>query len=120
MARRRGIEGMAQLRRQLDELGEEIRGAALEAVEEAAEAVRDDTRANVRVDTGAGRDGVVVQMDAATISAEVGWVDPDLYYMAFQEHGTSSIPANPALTAAAEQERRRLPGRIERAIGGGR
>jgi HK97 gp10 family phage protein len=106
------IEGLDDLRRRLGELGEEIRRAAEKAVSDAADAVRDDTREQVRVDTGALRNGVKVYLRKADLSAEVGWRDPDLYYATFQEFGTSRIPANPALTAAAEAERSRFPKRV--------
>lgn len=112
MARNVSVEGLDRLARRLNELGEQIRAAALKAVEDAAEAVRDDTRDSVRVDTGRLRNGVEVRIDRENLSAEVGWFDKDLYYAAFQEHGTTRIPANPALTAAAEAERGRFPGRL--------
>lgn len=112
MAAQVEIEGLEELRRRLGELGKEIRQAAEHAVAEAADAVRDDAREQVRVDTGALRNGVKVFLHRADLSAEVGWRDPDLHYATFQEFGTSRIPANPALTAAAEAERRRFPKRV--------
>lgn len=116
MAGRGGVDGLAALRRKLEQLGEQIHQAAIEAVTEAAESVRDDVQMNVRVDSGELRDGVIVRVDEATLTAEVGWIDPRLYYARYQEHGTSKISANPVLTAAAEQERRIFPSRIERAL----
>lgn len=115
------IEGLDELRRRLEEVGEQIREAAGKAIEDAANAVRDDGREQVRVDTGKMRNGLKAFVKKADLTAEVGWRDPDLYYATFQEFGTTRIPANPALTAAAEAERRRLPDRIgedvRRAIG---
>lgn len=121
MAEHVTIEGLDELRRRLAEVGEQIREAAGKAIEEAAEAVQEDAQQQVRVDTGAMKRGLKTWVKKAKLTADVGWRDPKLYYAAFQEHGTSSIPANPALTAAAEAERRRLPGRVgedvRRAIG---
>lgn len=115
------IEGLAELRQRLEEVGEQIREAAGKAIEDAANATRDDAREQVRVDTGKLRRGLKAFVRKSELTADVGWRDPDLYYAKFQEFGTSKIPANPALTAAAEAERRRLPGRItedvRRAIG---
>lgn len=115
------IEGLPELRRRLEELGEEIRKGAVKAIRDAADAVRDDAREQVRVDTGALKRGLKTYVRPAKLEADVGWRDPQLYYAKFQEFGTTRIPANPALTAAAEAERRRLPGRISedvrRAIG---
>lgn len=106
------IEGLNELRARLEELGEQIREAAGKAIEEAAEAVRDDAREQVRVDTGKLKRGLKTYVKKSDLTAEVGWRDPKLYYAKFQEFGTTRIPANPALTAAAEAERRRLPDRI--------
>lgn len=115
------IEGLAELRQRLDELGEQIRQGAEKAIEESAEAVRDDAQQQVRVDTGALKRGLKAYVRKAKLEADVGWRDPELYYAKYQEFGTTRIPANPALTAAAEAERRRLPGRVtedvRRAIG---
>lgn len=115
------IEGLPELRRRLDELGEQIRQGAEKAIKEAAEAVRDDAQQQVRVDTGALKRGLKTYVRKAKLEADVGWRDPELYYAKFQEFGTTRISPNPALTAAAEAERRRLPGRVtedvRRAIG---
>lgn len=115
------IEGLAELRQRLDELGEQIRQGAEKAIKESAEAVRDDAQQQVRVDTGALKRGLKTYVRKAKLEADVGWRDPELYYAKFQEFGTTRISPNPALTAAAEAERRRLPGRVtedvRRAIG---
>lgn len=115
------IEGLDELRRRLEDLGEQIREGAVHAVREAADAVRDDAQQQVRVDTGKLKRGLKTYVRKARLEADVGWRDPSLYYAKFQEFGTTRIPANPALTAAAEAERRRLPDRVSadvrRAIG---
>ncbi|MEV4672167.1 HK97-gp10 family putative phage morphogenesis protein [Actinomadura sp. NPDC049382] len=121
MTERVTIEGLDELHRRLEEVGEQIREAAGKAIKDSAEAVRDDAREQVRVDTGRMKRGLKAFVKKADLSAEVGWRDPDLYYAKFHEFGTTRIPANPALTAAAEAERSRLPDRItedvRRAIG---
>jgi HK97 gp10 family phage protein len=106
------IEGLDELLKRLDQLAEKIEAAALRAVKEAAEAVADGARGNVRVDTGRLREGVTVIIDKENLSASIGWRDPKLYYAVFQEFGTSSVPANPALTAAGETERQHFPARL--------
>lgn len=106
------VVGLGRLRRRLADLDDEIHTGAANAVTEAAEAVRDEARDAVRVDTGALRRGLKAFVDEGALSADVGWRDPDLYYAQYQEFGTSSISANPALTAAAEAERGRFPGRV--------
>lgn len=106
------VTGIDKLSGDLTRLSKQIRESVRPAVKQSAEAVRQETRSGVRVDTGALRDGVEVRLVDDDLSAEVGWTDPDLYYATFQEHGTSKIPANPALTAAAEIERRRFLDRV--------
>ena len=121
MARRIGVEGLDELKKRLDRLGEQIEAGVLKAVEESAQAVRTDARSSVRVDTGRLQRGLIVRINRSKLTAEVGWFDKDLYYAAFQEFGTSSVPANPALTGAAEAERprfvRRLTEEVRREIG---
>lgn len=112
MAQRVTIVGWDRLVRQLNELPDEIRGGALKAVEDGARDVQNEARDAVRVRTGAMRRGLKARVRPDLLRADVGWTDPDLYYAKFQEFGTSSITANPALTVAAEAERRRFPRRI--------
>lgn len=110
------VEGADKLRAQLAALPEEIRKGARQAIAESADAVRADEQAAMRVDTGAARAGVETRMAGDGLSAEIGVFDKDLYYVVFLEFGTSSIPAKPWATPAAEAERSKLRGRIERAV----
>lgn len=123
MARTRvTVIGLGRLQRELGQLGDRIHEGAAEAVQEAAEAVRDEARDAVRVDTGALRRGLKAFVRESDLEADIGWRDPDLYYARYQEFGTSKISANPALTAAGEAERTRFPDRVaedvRREIGG--
>lgn len=112
------VEGVAELRKQLRALPRKLRDGAAAAIAEAAGAVKADARSLVRVDEGDLRDGIGVRIQGDGLSAQVGVTDNDLYYGPFQEFGTSSIPPKPFMTPAAEAERRRLPGRIEKAVKG--
>lgn len=118
MARGKGfrVEGADQLRAQLARLPEEIRKAERDAIAESAAVVEADQKAAMRVDTGAARAGVETRMASDGLSAEIGVFDPKLYYVVFQEFGTSEVPADPWAQPAAETERTKLTGRIERAI----
>ncbi len=120
MAKSKGIrvEGADQLRRQLAELPERIRKAARAAIADAAAAVQADAQAEVPVESGALRAGIQTRITGDGLSAEVGVFDRDLYYGAFIEFGTSSIPARPFMTPAAEAERAELSDRIRRATKG--
>lgn len=110
------VEGWGRLKRRLNELPEDVRRGALDAVEEGARAVQSETRERVRVRTGALRNGVKVRVNERWLRADVGWSDPELYYAKYQEFGTSKITANPALTTAGEAERRRFPGRVSEEV----
>lgn len=110
------VIGLGDLRRELRELDDEIERAALDAVEESARAVQAEVRDTIRVRTGRARDELKVRVRASDLFADVGWSDPDVYYVKFLEHGTSSITAIPVLTMAAEGERRRFPGRVTQEV----
>lgn len=110
------VIGLGRLRRRLEELDDEIRDGALKAVEESARAVQGEARDQIRVRTGAAREGLKVFERESALSADVGWRDPDLYYVKFLEFGTSSITADPVLTRAAEVERSRFPGRVSEEV----
>jgi len=107
------IDGLQELRRRLREVPDEVKDGARDAINEGAEAIRRDVERNVRVDTGRAREAVRVFSGwAFGLAADVGWKDPDVYYMKFNEFGTESIAADPVLTRAAEEERHRFPGRV--------
>lgn len=119
MARRRGrggarvrIVGLEQLRERLAELEPQLREASKRAVEASSEAVRDDTRQNVRVKTGNLRDKVAIHYSSDHLKAQVGWKDRADWYAVAQELGTKSIPAQPALGPALEVERTRFEARL--------
>lgn len=117
MARRSGmrveIEGLDALRARLDELAPDIIAAAKKALKDSAEAVKDETRRNVRVDSGNLRDSVDIKFEDDGQAAEIGWRDQDDRYASLHEHGTRRIPAKPALGPALEGERTKLPDRIK-------
>lgn len=108
------IEGIDRLRERIEALPDDVKDALRRAVREAAESVQADTRQAVRHDSGDLSTGVKVRYTTNQLAAQVGWRRGDLaaQYAAHHEFGTSSIPANPALTSAAEAERRRLVRRV--------
>ena len=110
------VIGLGNLRRELRELDDEIQRGALRAVEESARAVQSEGRDTIRVRTGRARDKLKVRVRASGLSADVGWSDPDVYYVKFLEWGTEKIEAIPVLTMAAENERRRFPDRVARHV----
>ncbi|MGW0938875.1 HK97-gp10 family putative phage morphogenesis protein [Streptomyces sp. NPDC002666] len=123
MPRRRGrggatvrIVGLEQLRERLADLEPELIEASKRAVEASAEAVRDETRQNVRVKTGNLRDKVAVHYSSDHLKASVGWKNRADWYAVAQELGTKSIPAHPALGPAMEAERRRFEARLRAEI----
>lgn len=107
------VDGADRVRAALQRIPGKVRAGGESAVSQAGEAMADEVRANVRIESGRLRDSVAVNTDGT--SASVGY-GADVDYAAFQEFGTSSIPANPALTAAAEGERGKLPDRVAEAV----
>lgn len=115
MARERAtvrISGMDRLRDRLEDLPEEIKQALVKAVKESAEAVRDDTKRNVRVGEGNLREKVDIKYEEGGLVATVGWHEDPEYYAAFHERGTRRFPAQPALGPALERERTRYRARL--------
>lgn len=112
------IEGLNRLRLQLNRVPAHIREGARDAIEESAEAVRDQVRREIRVNTGNLRRSVRIRkIGAHGLSADVGWFSRDDYYVKFQEFGTSSITADPVLTRASAAETARFPRRVRRHVG---
>jgi HK97 gp10 family phage protein len=93
---------------------EQIVNAVTKSIGEAAEAIRDEARRNVPVDTGRLRDNIVAKVDEK--QAKVGVFDRDSYYAMFVEFGTSDQQAQPFLGPAAELERSRLVKRIQKNV----
>lgn len=116
--RRRGrgatvrIVGIRQLRERLEELAPQLVEASKRTVEASGEAIRDETRRNVRVATGNLRDKVAITYSSNHLKASVGWKDRADWYAAVHEFGTQSIPAQPALGPALEAERARFEARL--------
>jgi len=108
------IEGIPELEKALADKTSEMRTQLESAVEDAARAVRDDARQLVPRDTGALHDGIGYTTDGPT--AEIGVLDPDLYYGAFVEFGTSKTPARPFMAPAGDLERARFVKRLRDAV----
>ncbi|MGW1035006.1 HK97-gp10 family putative phage morphogenesis protein [Streptomyces antibioticus] len=111
------ITGLARLRERLEDLPEEIKAALAKGVKESAEAVRDDVKRNVPVDSSGRddhhlRDTVGIRYDETGLVASVGWFDPEDFYAIFVEKGTRAQPAQPTLHPALERERRQYAARL--------
>lgn len=118
MARSRvRVTGLPRLKQRLQGLPDEIRDSVVEAVKEAAEAVRDDVKRNVPVDTRGGdshhlKDAVDIRFREGGLVAEVGWFGPENSYATYVEFGTRRRPAQPSLYPALERERGRFASRL--------
>lgn len=110
------IEGLDRLADQLEELETSIRAACFKAVKESAEAVVDDVKAKVRVDSHNLQRSVKARYRNNEVLAEVGWWDADDQYAIYQEFGTKKMPANPSLGPALEQERNKISDRIKKEV----
>jgi HK97 gp10 family phage protein len=108
------IEGLDELRKQLVDAEKAIRAGLRDAVQESIDAIRNDARRDVPVDTGKLRDSIEAAPGPSGLSGIVGTFG--VHYAPFVEHGTSKRPARPFMLPAAERERRRLPDRISDAV----
>lgn len=106
------IDGMQQLNQRLEDLPDRIQEALARAVEESAEAVRDQTKRTVRVDEATLKENVGIKYEEDGLIATVGWHEDEHHYAAFHEHGTRRFPAQPALGPALQAERRQHRARL--------
>lgn len=111
------VNGIARLKKRLEDLPDEIRQALAKGVQKSAEAIAEDVSRNVPVDTS-GRDDhhlkdtVDIHYREGGLVAEIGWFDQKDYYAAFLEHGTRSQPPQPSLHPALQRERGRYASRL--------
>ncbi|MCM8550069.1 HK97-gp10 family putative phage morphogenesis protein [Streptomyces sp. STCH 565 A] len=106
------ITGLARLRGRLEDLPDEIRQALARAVKESAEAVRDDVKRTVAVDSGNLQEKADIRYQEDGLVAQVGWHDQEDFYAVFVERGTRRQDAQPSLMPALERERGRYRGRL--------
>ncbi|MEU9654193.1 HK97-gp10 family putative phage morphogenesis protein [Streptomyces sp. NPDC048110] len=106
------ITGLARLRGRLEDLPDDIKRALARAVKESAEAVRDDVKRTVAVNTGNLQEKVDIRYQEEGLVAQVGWHDQEDYYAVFVERGTRSQAAQPSLMPALERERGRYRARL--------
>jgi HK97 gp10 family phage protein len=116
MARVR-VTGIPRLKKRLEGLPGQIKDSLVEAVKESAEAVRDDVKRNVPVDTRGGdshhlKDAVDIRFREGGLVADVGWFGPENSYATYVEFGTRRRPAQPSLYPALERERGRFAARL--------
>jgi len=111
------VSGIARTKQRLEGLPDRIRDSVVEAVKESAEAVRDDVKRNVPVDTRGGdshhlKDAVDIRFREGGLVADVGWFGPENSYATYVEFGTRRRPAQPSLYPALERERGRFASRL--------
>lgn len=111
------VEGLKELQKQLENLDEQAREGAADAVDESAEALAQGMRNRVPIDEGTLLADIDTQVDRAALTATVGPLSDDSYYAFFVEFGTSSMGAQPFATPAVEEEMPRLAGRIAERVG---
>jgi HK97 gp10 family phage protein len=103
------VIGGAALRAALAQLGDDVDDAAIEVVLIAAGQAQDEWQQRAPVDTGAYRAHIDIRLSDGGFTAEVGVFDVAIDYEEYVEFGTSSMPAQPAMTPTVEDERVRLP-----------
>lgn len=110
------LEGVDDLKKALDGKLAEYKTVLERAVEEAADAVRDDARREVPVGDPPFhlRDAIGVRQEGLT--ADVGLFDRQAHYGVYVEFGTSNRQPKPFMQPAAELERNRFADRVREAI----
>lgn len=100
--------GLDQVLKELEKVGEDAVNAAKEGLAASAQYVQASAKKTVHKDTGAAAANIEVRYENDDLTAKVGWFDPRFYYMIWQELGTSSIKAWPALTRAGRRGQKRF------------
>lgn len=108
------VVGGDKLRRAMAETTGDIRAGIRSAVADTLDAIRDDARRQVPVDTGQLRDSLETMSHSGGMGGAVGAFGSA--YAPFVEFGTSKMPARPYLLPAAERERQRLVRRLVDAV----
>lgn len=104
-----GVVGTRECVAALDKAAAAILEGARAATDAGAEALAEDMRRLVPVDSGELYDGITV-IEGEDGTSEVGVVDVD--HALPVEFGTENAPAQPYAMPAAELERQRLAGRV--------
>jgi HK97 gp10 family phage protein len=111
------VHGRGRLRRNAARAAVRIELALSEAVEDAVQAIADDARDAVPVDTGLLQSDIEDDVDAGGRSGTVGVYGEATEYAEHVEHGTRYHgDAQPFMLPAAERERGRLPGRVRKNV----
>lgn len=111
------VEGLAELNAKLNFAAVRARAAAMEALHEEVDAIREDAKSGAPVKSGALRDGI-----QGEVGGTEGKVRTTARHSTFVEHGTYKDPAQPYMAPAAAKSRVRWPlragARIRSALGG--
>ncbi|WP_028472968.1 HK97-gp10 family putative phage morphogenesis protein [Nocardioides alkalitolerans] len=109
------IVGLDDVLADIRSMAQHVQDAAVEAIDVEAEAMADDMRANVRVASGDLKRGIEVER-ADEFTRHVGVHKPGLYYVQYEEFGTSLQPGHPFMRPAAERSAQRAGDRVAEAI----
>lgn len=126
------VEGLDRLKRRFDAIPQAVRDAAKAELERAAQEVVDTMRRFAPVESGDLRDSINWTWgDAPAGTMTIGTVGgteygalritiyaggKDAFYARFQEFGTVKMPAHPFFYPAWRSKKRKLRGRLSRAI----
>jgi HK97 gp10 family phage protein len=106
---------VSDMKKALDRAGDELLAGFSEAIKEAAQAVRDDARYLVPVDTGNLRDSITHRAKGK-LRREVYVDTSDAPYGHIVEFGSSARPENPFMGPAAARERAEFKKRVIAAV----
>lgn len=110
------ITGIKALAKKLGLAEEQINSAARRTVKETAEGVKKRAKDLVPVESGRLQRSINASYSSNGLQAEVKNTNNQAYYGQFIEYGTSSRPARPFMTPAAEGQRRKIKRRLEQHV----
>lgn len=112
------VEGMAELRKRLEQLAAEVQAGARKAIQETAKDAREEMKRRVPVDTGELRRNITSRVQPSRLTAEIGpRRGVRVHYAYWVEFGTSSMRAQPFARPAAERAREVFPQNLRKYVG---
>lgn len=110
------VEGLARLKARFAKIPKEMKVKVRAAIEESADELVAFQKRLVPVDQGDLRDSIQKRDGRHELSVEVTAGDDKAFYASFVEFGTVRTPAQPYFFPAYRASRKRIKGRISRAV----
>lgn len=113
------ISGIPEMTKAFDTLAEDMQDLIIGALDDSAELVARDARADAPVDTGRGKASIRTETGLTKYGKPYGSVvcgEGDAYHMNFIEYGTAKMKAQPFMRPAADKNRDKIVVKVKDAI----